>query len=60
MMWMYSGRVFMRTQTTLIRPPGRTNFDLDIVVALSWLRHQNPDPERLFQDFGEPLKATNP
>lgn len=46
----------MRTQTT-IRPPGRTNFDLDIVVALSGPRYQNPDPERLFQDFGEALEG---
>jgi len=46
----------MRTQTT-IRPPGRANFDLDIVVAMSGPRYQNPDPERLFQGFGEALEG---
>jgi hypothetical protein len=44
----------MRTQTT-IRPPGRTNFDLDIVVALSGPRYSDPDPEVLFEEFGEAL-----
>lgn len=44
----------MRTQTT-IRPPGRTNFDLDIVVVLSGPRYANPDPELFFQQFGAAL-----
>ena len=46
----------MRTQTT-IRPPGRTNFDLDIVVVLSGPRYINPDSEVLFKEFGEALEG---
>ena len=46
----------MRTQTT-IRPPGRTNFDLDVVVVLSGPRYSNPDPELFFEEFGEALEG---
>jgi hypothetical protein len=46
----------MRTQTT-IRPPGRTNFDLDVVVVLSGPRYTNPDPEVFFEEFGEALEG---
>ena len=44
----------MRTQTT-IRPPGRSNFDLDVVFVLSGPRYANCDPELFFQEFGEAL-----
>ncbi|MBY0504417.1 MAG: nucleotidyltransferase [Bryobacteraceae bacterium] len=44
----------MRTQTT-IRPPGRTNFDLDVVFVLSGPRYENPDPELFFEEFGKAL-----
>ncbi|MGP0076686.1 MAG: nucleotidyltransferase [Bryobacteraceae bacterium] len=44
----------MRTQTT-IRPPGRSNFDLDVVFVLSGPRYVNCDPELFFQEFGEAL-----
>ncbi len=46
----------MRTQTT-IRPPGRSNFDLDVVVVLSGPRYSNPDPELFFSEFGEALEG---
>jgi len=46
----------MRTQTT-IRPPGRTNFDLDVVVVLSGPRYTNPDPELFFEEFGGALEG---
>lgn len=46
----------MRTQTT-IRPPGRSNFDLDVVFVLSGPRYVNCDPELFFEEFGEALDA---
>lgn len=46
----------MRTQTT-IRPPGRTNFDLDVVFVLSGPRYENPNPEIFFAEFGKALKG---
>jgi hypothetical protein len=47
----------MRTQTT-IRPRSNENFDLDIVVELpSCLYQYNPDPEVLFQEFGQALQG---
>ncbi len=47
----------MRTQTT-IRPPGRSNFDLDVVFVLSGPLYVNCDPEQFFQDLVRRSMAT--
>lgn len=46
----------MRTQTT-ISPQWPTKFDLDVVVHLEGPRYQSPDPEKMFQVFGEALEG---
>ena len=46
----------MRTQTT-ISPRGNEKFDLDVVVKLSGPRFINPDPDELFEAFGNALKG---
>lgn len=46
----------MRTQTT-IDPRSPAKFDIDVMVELSGPKYQNPDPEVMFEAFGEALKG---
>ena len=46
----------MRTQTT-ISPQWPTKFDLDVFVHLKGPRYHSPDPEQMFEEFGEALEG---